>query len=256
MILEAILVLAVLATGVVVCLDKIMFPRHSRLFRGKPKLVVLAQTMFPVLVIVLLIRSFTFEAFRIPSSSMKPTLVEGDLVVVDKFSLGLRVPVLGYRLTKGQPKRGDIVVFRGEVEGETAGVIKRIVGLPGDHIQYANRTLYINGEPATQFDLTIDEFRLADGNTEKLLRATEDLGTKKHAIIMTLYNNDGNFQYEDLIVPKNSYFVLGDNRSNSLDSRYFGVLADRQLVGKARIIAFSLDWANKNVRWKRIGSVS
>lgn len=256
MILEAILVLAVLATGFVVCLDKILYPRHSRLFRGKPKLVVLSQSLFPVFVVVLLIRSFTFEGFRIPSSSMKPTLVEGDLIVVDKYSLGLRVPILGYRLTNGQPQRGDVVVFRGEVEGESAGVIKRIVGLPGDHIQYSNRTLYINGAPATQYDISVAQDLLPNGSNEKIIHATEDLGSKKHDIIMSLHNNDNSFKYEDLVVPKGSYFVLGDNRSNSHDSRYWGVLSDQKLIGKARVILFSLDWPHKSVRWKRIGKIS
>lgn len=256
MILEAILVLAVLVTGFIVCLDRILFPRHSRLFRGKPKLVLLSQSLFPVLVVILLLRSFTFEAFRIPSSSMKPTLMEGDLIVVDKYSLGLRVPIIGYRLTPGKPQRGDVVVFRGEVEGEKAGVIKRIVGLPGDRIQYSNRMLYINGSPAMQFNLSTDIDHLADGSTEKIIRATEDLGLKKHDIIMSLHNTDGDFKYQDLVVPKDSYFVLGDHRSNSLDSRFWGVLSDKQLIGKARLIVFSLDWPHKNVRWKRIGKIS
>ncbi|HSX20616.1 MAG TPA: signal peptidase I [Gammaproteobacteria bacterium] len=256
MILEAILVLAVLVTGLVVCLDKILYPRHSRIFRGKPKLVVLSQSLFPVLVVVLLLRSFTFEGFRIPSSSMKPTLMEGDLIIVDKFSLGLRIPILGLRLTGGQPQRGDVVVFRGEVGGETAGIIKRIVGLPGDHIQYSNRTLYINGTPATQYDISVAQDVLSNGASEKVIRATEDLGSKKHNIIMSLHNNDDGFKYEDLIVPKDSYFVLGDNRSNSHDSRYWGVLSDQKLIGKARAIIFSLDWPHKDVRWKRIGKIS
>lgn len=255
MILEAFLVLAVLVTGIIVCLDKILYPRHARIFRGKPKLVVIAQNLFPIFAVVLLIRSCTFEAFRIPSSSMKPTLVEGDLIVVDKYSLGLRVPIFGTRLTGGRPKRGDIVVFRGQVDGGSAGIIKRIVGLPGDKVQYLNRTLYINGKPATQFNISTDFDTAANGAQEKVIRATEDLGAKKHDIIMSLHNHDGSYQYEDLIVPENSYFVLGDNRSNSLDSRYWGVLSDNQLIGKARIILFSLDWTNKHIRWSRVGSI-
>ncbi len=254
MILEAILVLAVLATGFIVCLDKILYPRHARLFRGKPKLVRLSQSLLPVLVIVLLIRSFTFEVYRIPSGSMKPTLVEGDLVVVDKYSLGLRIPIIGTRITSGVPKRGDIVVFRGKVNGKNNGIIKRIVGLPGDHVQYLNRTLYVNGKPAMQFNISTDYAMGANG-TEKVIRATEDLGSKKHDIIMSLKNNDGSYQYEDLIVPANSYYVLGDNRNNSLDSRFTGVLSDNKLIGKARVILFSLDWPNKLIRWKRIGTV-
>ena len=255
MIVEAILLVAIIATGFVVCLDKILYPRHNRLFRGKPKLVVFSQSVLPILAVVLLIRSFTFEAFRIPSSSMKPTLIEGDLIVVDKYSAGLRLPVLGYRITSSKPKRGDIVVFRGEFEGKANGVIKRIVGLPGDRIQYQNRTLYINGVPASQLNMTCD-LDLSNGKEEKVIRATEDLGNIKHDIFMSLQNNDGDFAYQDITVPKNSYFVLGDYRSKSLDSRNWGVLSDRQLVGKARFVLFSFSWKDKDIRWKRIGKIS
>ncbi len=256
MIIEAILLIAILATGFIICLDKLLYPRHSRLFRGKPKLVTLSQSLFPVFALILLLRSFTFEAYKIPSGSMKPTLVEGDLVVVDKYSFGLRVPVLGYRLTPGEPKRGDIVVFRGEVDGEKAGIIKRIVGLPGDHIKYQNRMLYVNGTPAIQMDIAGDTDHLPSGESQTVIRATEDLGSVKHSIFMSLHNNDAEYAYDDLIVPKNSYFVLGDHRNNSLDSRYFGVLSDRQLIGKARFIALSIDWPHKSIRWKRTGKIS
>lgn len=256
MIVEAILLVAIIATGFVVCLNKVLYPRHNRLFRGKPKLVVFSQSILPILTVVLLIRSFTFEAFRIPSGSMKPTLIEGDLIVVDKYSMGLRVPFLGYRITSNKPKRGDVVVFRGEVDGKASGIIKRIVGLPGDHIQYQNRTLYVNGAPANQLNMACDVEQLKDGTQEKIIRATEDLGNIKHDIFMSLHNNDADFAHQDIIVPKNSYFVLGDYRSKSLDSRYWGVLSDRKLIGKARLVLFSCSWAEKDIRWKRIGKIS
>ncbi len=256
MIFEAILFLAIVATGFVVILDRLMYPRHSRLFRGKPKLVTFSQSVMPVLVIILLLRSFTFEAFRIPSASMKPTLIEGDFVLVDKYSHGLRLPILGYRLTPGAPKRGDIVVFRGEVDGESAGVIKRIVGLPGDHIKYQNRTLYVNNVPASQLDISSDIEILPNGEKHKVIRATEDLTGKKHAIFMAWQNDDPEFPFGEIIVPKNSYFVLGDHRSNSHDSRYWGVLPDRKLIGKARMVVLSVDWPHKQVRWKRIGKIN
>ncbi len=256
MIVEAILLAAIAVMGFMVCLDKILYPRHNRLFRGKPKLVVFSQRVLPALVVVLLIRSFTFEAFKIPSASMKPTLVEGDFIVVDKYSLGLRVPVLGYRFTPGKPKRGDVVVFRGKVDGEPAGIIKRLVGLPGDRIKYENRTLYINGIPATQLNLRSEIHHLGNGQDQNVIRATEDLGNIKHDIYISRYNIEDDFPYQNLIVPKNSYFVLGDHRNNSLDSRYFGVLTDRQLIGKAKMVVFSIDWNNKKVRWKRIGKIS
>lgn len=256
MIVEAILLIAIVTTSFVMCLDKILYPRHNRLFRGKPKLVIFSQGILPVLIAVLLIRSFTFEAFRIPSASMKPTLVEGDLVIVDKYSLGLRVPLLGYRFTGSKPQRGDIVVFRGEIDGTHTGIIKRIVGLPGDQIKYENRILYVNGKPATQLNLRHEVDPLASNQNQKIIRATEDLGNIKHDIYITRNNNENNFPYQDLIIPANSYFVLGDYRSNSIDSRYFGVLADRQLIGKARMVVFSVDWKNKSIRWKRIGKIS
>ena len=256
MILEAILLIAVVGIGFILCLDKILYPRHSRLFRGKPKLITYSQSIFPVLLMIFLLRSFTFEGFRIPSASMKPTLVEGDLIVVDKYSLGLRVPLLGNRLTPGQPKRGDVVVFRGDVAGQKAALIKRIVGLPGDHIQYKNRTLYINNTPAIQLDIASDIDQQPNGEKYKVIRATEDLGNMQHPIFMSLQNTDANYAYEDLIVPKNSYFVMGDHRNNSEDSRYWGVLSDNKLIGKARFVALSVDWKNKQVRLRRTGKIN
>ncbi len=257
MIIEAILLIAILATGLVICLDKYLYPRHSRLFRGKPKLVSFSQGVLPALVLILCLRSFTFEIFKIPSASMKPTLVEGDLVVVDKYSHGLRVPVLGYRLTDSKPQRGDVVVFRGEHQGKNVGIIKRIVGLPGDKIKYQDRTLYINNNPAIQLDIASDVDYHPDGTQTKVIRATEDLGNMQHTIYMSLNAEDEpqEFEHSDLTVPKDSYFVIGDHRNNSLDSRYWGVLPDQRLIGKARIIALSLDWPNKKIRWKRIGKI-
>lgn len=250
MIFEAILIIAIAATAVIVGLDRVLYPRHRRLFRGKPKLVLASQSLLPVLLIVLCVRSFTFETYRIPTGSMKPTLVEGDFVVVDKYSHGLRVPILGSRLTGGIPERGDVVVFRGTVDGKKAGIIKRVVGLPGDHIKYQNRTLYVNGEPAIQLNIQTD----VDIN-KKVIRATEDLGNLQHDIFMSLHNDNIEYKFQDIVVPKDSYFVLGDHRSNSEDSRYWGVLSDKKLIGKARLIAMSIDWPNKQVRWKRIGTI-
>jgi len=262
MILEAILLIAILATSFVLCLDKILYPRHSRLFRGKPKLVTFSQSILPLLIVIFAVRSFTYEAFRIPSGSMKPTLVEGDLVLVDKYSHGLRVPLLGSRITSGQPQRGDVAVFRGEVDGKNSGIIKRIVGLPGDHIKYtADRTLYVNGKPAIQLNIDSDIDYQPDGNQIKVLRATEDLGNMRHDIFMALKNVNVEYQYADIVVPKDSYYVIGDHRNNSEDSRYWGVLSDDKLVGKARLIVFSFDWLqrygwpSKSIRWQRIGSI-
>lgn len=250
MLFEAILIIAIVTTAFIAGLDYLMSLKHRWLFRTKPKLVVISQTLCPILLLVLAIRSFSFETFHIPTGSMKPTLLEGDLVVVDKYSHGLRVPLLGYRLTNSAPKRGDIVVFRGEVDGAKAGVIKRIVGLPGDSIKYHNRTLYVNGKPATQLNINTDF-----DNDKKVIRATEDLGNLQHDIFMSLKNDHATYPFQDLVVPVGSYFVLGDHRSNSHDSRYWGVVADKKIIGKARFVALSFDWPHKKIRWQRIGSV-
>jgi len=256
MILEAILLIAILATSFVLCLDKVLYPRHSRLFRGKPKLISFSQAVLPALLIIFCLRSFTYEAFRIPSASMKPTLVEGDLVLVDKYSLGLRVPLLGKRLTSGAAQRGDVVVFRGEVNGTKAGVIKRIVGLPGDSIKYQDRTLYVNDIPAIQLDIDADTDYRPNGINNKVIRATEVLGNIRHGIFLSLQNDDPVYPYGEVIVPKNSYYVICDYRDDSLDSRYWGVLPDHKLIGKARLVLFSMDWPNKKLRWKRIGKIT
>lgn len=251
MIIEAILLIAIITAGFIVYLDKVLYPRYNRLFRDTPKLVVFSKSMLPILVLIFGVRAFTYEAFRIPSASMKPTLVAGDLVIVDKYSLGLRLPLLGYRLTSGQPQRGDVVVFRGEVNGQSAGLIKRVVGLAGDHIKYDKQKLYINGQLATQTAIPTTNQQEND-----IIQATENLGNMQHDIFMTLNTNEPLYPYNDIIVPENSYYVIGDHRTNSHDSRYWGVVEDQKLIGKARLVLFSIDWPNKAVRWQRIGRIN
>lgn len=227
MIVEAVLLLAIITASFILILDACLYPRHKRLFMGKPALVKFSKSLLPIVAIIFCVRSFTFEAFRIPSGSMQPTLLAGDLVVVDKFSHGLRVPLLGYRITASKPRRGDVVVFRGQVNGKNSGLIKRIVALPGDKVEYKNSILYVNNSPSNQYKTYFTANKL-----------------------------EPEYKFTDLVVPEHSYFVIGDHRNNSYDSRSWGVLDDQKLIGKARLIAFSFDWDSKSVRWGRIGRVS
>ena len=267
MIFETILLIGLLASGVVILINTFFSSKQKNIFRKKPAPIEFIKGIFPILLIVFCLRSFAFEAFRIPSSSMQPTLVEGDLILVDKFSHGLRIPLLGSRITNmGNPKRGDIVVFRGNINGKKSGIIKRIVGMPGDHIKYHNKILYINGNAAAQNFISKDTSSDQQGNTIPVIRKQENLGETKHDIYLypSILNN--NYPYKDLVVPKGSYFVMGDSRDNSVDSRYWGVIQDNDIVGKARYIWMSVNWKNLTlsklnklkelIRWSRLGKLT
>lgn len=253
MLVEAVLIIAILTISFVLLLDHYLYPRYNVAFTGKYKLVIFLRGILPVLILILLIRSLLFEGFRIPSASMKPTLLEGDWILVDKYSLGLRIPLLGYRITNSKPQRGDVVVFRGTIADQKAALIKRIVGIPGDHILYKNRVLYVNGKPVTFSNIIKDSEQLDNGQQYPVIRATEFLDNMQHDIYFAWDNSKIIYRYTDLIVPANSYYVIGDYRDNSHDSRSWGVLADQDLVGKARLIVFSYDHMQKQARWNRIG---
>ncbi|MCP1678228.1 signal peptidase I [Kerstersia gyiorum] len=224
----------------------------SRALRNKmnraPWWVEYAVSFFPVILFVFVLRSFIVEPFRIPSGSMLPTLQSGDLILVNKFSYGIRLPVLDKKVIPlGDPQRGDVVVFRYPVEPQT-DYIKRIVGLPGDEVAYINQTLLINGKvvPHVRDGDYYDPERMAYG-----ARYLETLGERKHDILlnenaMPNLSPIWRFPHFDqcrygregvrCIVPEGNYFVLGDNRDNSLDSRYWGFVPDENLVGRAFFI--------------------
>jgi signal peptidase I len=218
--------------------------------------------LFPVILIVFLLRSFLFEPFKIPSGSMIPTLQIGDLILVNKFHYGVRLPVINKKITDGTPvARGDVMVFRYPPK-PSLDYIKRVVGLPGDTVAYINKTLSINGQPVPKETLP-DYFDEDQMSYSKLF--AEQLGTKKHQLLNndrrpagwsesdteTNYPNKKNCQYSDLgvtcKVPEGHYFMMGDNRDNSLDSRYFGFVPDANIVGRAFFV-----WMNFG-NLKRIG---
>jgi signal peptidase I len=216
--------------------------------------------LFPVILAVFVLRSFLFEPFKIPSGSMIPTLLVGDLILVNKFAYGVRLPVLNTKITDGTPpRRGDVMVFRYPPK-PSLDYIKRVVGVPGDEVAYLNKRLTINGMPVSK-ERVADFF---DEDAMAYFRQYEEvLGGRRHRIL----NDDNrpafipgveNFPYKENCrysvegvvckVPPGYYFMMGDNRDNSLDSRYWGFVPDQNIVGKAFFI-----WMNFG-SFKRIGS--
>ena len=216
--------------------------------------------LFPVIAVVFLLRSFLFEPFKIPSGSMIPTLLVGDLILVNKFTYGVRLPVLNTKLTEGnKPQRGDVMVFRYPPK-PSLDYIKRVIGVPGDEVAYLNKRLTVNGQPVPvatlpeyfdedamryfrQFEETLGERRhrlLNDPDRPAFIPGTEDFPFKQNC----------RYSVEGVVckVPENHYFMMGDNRDNSLDSRYWGFVPDANIVGKAFFI-----WMNFG-NFKRIGS--
>ena len=223
----------------------------------EPVLVEYARSFFPVILIVLLFRSFVAEPFKIPSGSMMPTLLVGDFILVNKFAYGLRLPVLGTKiLPVGEPQRGDVFVFRypnPEHDPKKEGIdyIKRVIGLPGDEITYKNKTLFINGKEVPQtyigpFIGSGDEGRKMAGSEIH----QEDLTGIDHKLLesnMLMAGREGTWR-----VPAGHYFAMGDNRDNSEDSRYWGFVPEQNVVGRA--FAIWMNW-DGGIDFHRIGTL-
>ena len=242
-----------------------------------------ARSLFPVIAIVFVLRSFLYEPFQIPSGSMMPTLLIGDFILVEKFSYGVKEPVWQNKLIPvGEPKRGDVAVFK-YPEDPRVDFIKRVVGLPGDHIVYKDKRLYLI--PACDSDdcgnyKTVDisfegeqYFKDEHGDMGVYL---EKLGPVSHQILINPMRQDQTayyYQQSDIktyeyewIVPEGHYFMMGDNRDNSKDSRYWGFVPEKNLVGKAvaKWISFEFyrsedgllpTWVPSKIRFDRIGAI-
>jgi signal peptidase I len=211
----------------------------------KPWVIETSRSFFPVLAIVLVLRSFLIEPFQIPSGSMLPTLEVGDFILVNKFEYGIRLPVIGTKVIElGDPQRGDIMVFKYPEDGKT-NYIKRVVGVPGDLIKYENKQLTVNGE-------LVSEKLIANLHKEQLFE--EQLGPVSHQIYKTKrYPNLG---AEGLWkIPDGHYFMMGDNRDNSNDSRFWGLVPDEMVVGKA--FAIWMHWPSLGTlpSFSRVGGI-
>ena len=208
-----------------------------------------ARAFFPVILLVFVLRSFVVEPFRIPSGSMLPTLYIGDFILVDKFRYGIRLPIVNLRIfPTGSPKRGEVMVFRYPHDDST-NFIKRVIGLPGDEIVYDQKRLFINGTAAQQ-DKT-DSYKLETPNQEMdVIEYSEQVGASTHNIL----NDRGRSSRSMTIsVPEGSYFVMGDNRDHSNDSRFWGFVPERNIVGRAFLVWFSWNSNDGGVNWSRIG---
>lgn len=192
--------------------------------KRQPVIVEYAISFFPVLALVLVFRSFLYEPFQIPTGSMIPTLAVGDFVLVNKNEYGIRLPVLRTKVWElGSPQRGDIMVFTPAHEDQY--FIKRVVGTPGDRVRYVNKVLYINGEEQTQ--TFVAQFPPVH---PRVLRFSEQLGESEHQIERHIWPD---LQEHEWVIPEDGYFMMGDNRDNSNDSRAWGVVHEDEIVGKA-----------------------
>ena len=217
---ETILVVLTLLTGIVWLLDKLFLAKRRAARNGlldeEPVLVDYSRAFFPVLAVVLILRSFIAEPYKIPSASMMPNLLIGDFILVNKFTYGLRLPINNKKFVSlGEPKRGDVVVFKPPHDPEN-NWIKRIIGLPGDQIAFQGNSLSVNGVAVTYETLGTYSGRGVAMGTEAASLLQENLPGKPHKVLEGLDNIVGQGEWE---VPQGYYFVMGDNRDNSEDGR-------------------------------------
>ncbi|MGR5178960.1 signal peptidase I [Vibrio mediterranei] len=290
-----ILVIVTLVTGVVWVLDKRVFrkQRQQKLAEIQAQanhideetakkavapswFVENSVSIFPVIAFVLVLRSFIYEPFQIPSGSMMPTLLVGDFILVEKYAYGLKDPVWRTQLVEtGKPERGDIVVFKYPPQ-PSIDYIKRVVGLPGDTVRYSARKDICIQTKGTSTCKPVKLSNVEDSpfvqNGIPLIQMDEKLGEVAHQILVNPLRRDRVDQYQprngvnEWVVPEGQYFVMGDNRDNSADSRYWGFVPEANLVGKAVGIWISFEfergadsilptWIPTGVRFNRIGGI-
>lgn len=250
---SALLFFAIILSGVIWLIDAQFF-KKARLAKHphakEPLIVDYARSFFPILIFVFLLRSFLIEPYRIPSGSMKPTLLVGDFIVVNKFTYGIRLPILNTKVVDfNEPERGDVMVFRFPPDPKI-NFIKRVIGLPGDKIIYQNKQLFINGELVPKTLLQTETQISAEGDTYPMQRFLEEMPNAPHDI----YEHIGPGQSISLTVPDGHYFVMGDNRDESDDSRFWGFVPEANIIGKAFGLWMSWDSEDYRPRFSRIGS--
>jgi signal peptidase I len=249
---SAALTLATFVTGIIAGIYWLM-QRSKQQVSGnnEPLVVEYAKSFFPVLLFVLVLRSFLVEPFRIPSSSMMPTLLIGDFILVNKFSYGIRLPVVNTKIIEvSEPQRGDVMVFR-YPENPSLDYIKRVVGLPGDRVGYYDKQLFINGEPVELQSIGLYEGVGQGVNMSNASLMRELLPMQEHDILVM---QERPSIEGEVVVPQGHYFMMGDNRDNSNDSRYWGTVPEENIVGKAFMIWMNWDSSNGGIDFERLGS--
>ncbi len=259
--IELVLVVLSFLSGLIWAIDHWVFLPKRQVAKeqgnelAQPLIAEYARSLFPIFFIVLLLRSFLFEPFRIPSKSMMPTLLVGDFILVNKYTYGLRLPVLHTKIMDiNTPQRGDVVVFRYPRRPEI-NYIKRLIGVPGDHIVYKNKHVYVNGKLEKQ--QLIGKYPIWCSDDRSFLEGrscshlTENLEGKQHDILI---REEAPVLYHEFIIPEGQYFMMGDNRDNSNDSRFWGTVPEENLVGRAVLVWMSWDWGH-GISWQRIGNV-
>ena len=258
----AVLLLAAVITGLLWLYDAKWARKRRTAGEAEPVVVDMARAFFPVIVVVFMIRSFWVEPFKIPSGSMKPTLLVGDFILVNKYTYGIRIPVINKKVIPiNDVKRGDVVVFRYPAD-PSVDYIKRVVGTPGDKVAYRNKRLTINGEPVPVQGAGF--YTDAELNYLRLPTFMEKLGEHNHQMMIVpaqppvdlaqvrQFADRKNCEYNDdgfsCVVPAGHYFMMGDNRDQSSDSRYWGFVPDDHIKGRAFLV-----WMNFG-DFKRIGN--
>ena len=255
------MLILLIVTGAIWLLDLAILGRRRDKAAKEPWWIEYPKSFFPIILVVFLLRSFLVEPFKIPSGSMIPTLLVGDFILVNKFTYGIRLPVLNRKIIDvHSPERGEVMVFR-YPENPTLDYIKRVVGVPGDRVEYRNKRLSINGElvPVER----ADDYQYVDSALSFVnsMRFWETLGGHRHAIIINpdapalqlagvrqfpqrencVYNE----QEFSCLVPPGNYFMMGDNRDSSSDSRYWGFVPEQNIVGKAFLVWWNFSELNR-----------
>ncbi len=213
----------------------------------EPVLVEYARSFFPVLLVVFVLRSFLVEPFQIPSSSMVPTLEVGDYILVNKYTYGIRLPVIRTKvLALNNPQRGDVVVFFPPHMNDTY-FIKRVVGLPGDTVEYRNKQIFVNGEQVER-ERAAEQFAQSSHN----ITGRESLGESEHLMQVDTRRPSSDFS---VVVRPGHYFMMGDNRDNSSDSRVWGQVSEKDIVGKAFAIWMHWDTLISLPSFSRVGAI-